>query len=118
MYSHYSGGVAAPSPALVLAPIPRTGPLGDGSPISSNDTQLTLDWLDKLTSTLNLTEAEQEAYEALSVDKENLVEMLTAIRGTVESSDGVASDIIEVGDSTGEHPLSQARLASIYAMTG
>ena len=102
------GGPTTPlGPGVVLPwpPPSRTGPLGDGSPIFPNDTQLTLDWLDKLTTTLNLTEAEQEAYEALSLDKLNLVEMLIVICGTVESSDGVASDFKAAGESTGDHPL-------------
>ena len=86
LLSSVAGGPTTPLVPLVLAPIPRTGPLGDGSPITLNDTQLTLNWLDKLTSTLNLTEAEQGVYKALSSDEENFIQMLSSIRETVETS--------------------------------
>ena len=59
----------------------RTGPLGDGSPITEPDTQLTLQFLDNITSTLNLTKEEEEAYKALSLDGKCLITVLEAIRG-------------------------------------
>ena len=76
----------------------RSGPLGDGSPITANDTALTLQYLDSFASTLNLTEGEKEVFEALSQDKESLIEMLNSIRGRVESAKDNQAEVIEAGN--------------------
>ena len=77
----------------------RSGPLGDGSPITANDTDLTLQYLDSFASTLNLTEGEKEVFEALSQDKESLIEMLNSIRGRVESAKDNQAEVIEAGNA-------------------
>ena len=76
----------------------RSGPLGDGSPITANDTALTLQYLGSFASTLNLTEGEKEVFEALSQDKESLIEMLNSIRGRVESATDNQAEVIEAGN--------------------
>ena len=101
---YYTGGPTIPLAPIILAPIPRTGPLGDGSPITQIDTGLTLDWLDKLTATLNLTDSEQEAYEALSLDGDNLVEMLTAVQRTMDTSGSTDKSILETDKSVHMNP--------------
>ena len=77
----------------------RSGPLGDGSPITANDTDLTLQYLDSFASSLNLTEGEKEVFEALSQDKESLIEMLNSIRGRVESAKDNQAEVIEAGNA-------------------
>ena len=76
----------------------RSGPLGDGTPITANDAELTLQYLDSFASTLNLTEGEKEVFEALSQDKESLIEMLNSIRGRVESAKDNQAEVIEAGN--------------------
>ena len=77
----------------------RSGPLGDGSPITANDTDLTLQYLDSFASTLNLTEGEKEVFDALSQDKESLIEMLNSIRARVESAKDNKAEVIEAGNA-------------------
>ena len=77
----------------------RSGPLGDGSPITENDTELTLQYLDAFASSLNLTEGEKEVFEVLSQDKESLIEMLNSIRGGVESAEDDEVEVIEAGNT-------------------
>ena len=76
----------------------RSGPLGDGSPLTANDTELTLQYLETFASSLNLTEGEKEVFEALSQDKESLIEMLNSIQLGVEDTE---AEVIEAGN-TGE----------------
>ena len=77
----------------------RSGPLGDGSPITANDAELTLQYLDSFASTLNLTEGEKEVFEALSQDKESLIEMLNSIGGRVENAKDSKAEVIEAGNA-------------------
>ena len=77
----------------------RSGPLGDGTPITANDAELTLQYLDSFASTLNLTEGEKEVFEALSQDKESLIEMLNSIRGRVESAKDNKAEVVEAGNA-------------------
>ena len=77
----------------------RSGPLGDGSPITANDADLTLQYLDSFASTLNLTEGEKEVFEALSQDKESLIEMLNSIRGRVENAKDNQTEVTEAGNA-------------------
>ena len=81
------GGPTFPLAPIILAPVPRTGPLGDGSPLTPQDTLLTLNWLDKATSDLNLTEGEREVYQALTLDLDDLVQVITSIREGIENDD-------------------------------
>ena len=73
----------------------RSGPLGDGSPLTANDTELTLQYLETFASSLNLTEGEKEVFEALSQDKESLIEMLNSIRLGVDSVEDIKAEVIE-----------------------
>ena len=75
--------------------MPRTGPLGDGSPLTESDTLLTLQYLDNVTSTLNLTQEEKEAYKALSLDGEGLITVLESIRGDTESLGEVKTEVVD-----------------------
>lgn len=75
--------------------MPRTGPLGDGSPLTEPDTQLTLQYLDNITSTLNLTQEEKEAYKALSLDGESLITVLESIRDDTESLGEVKTEVVD-----------------------
>ena len=73
----------------------RSGPLGDGSPLTANDTELTLQYLETFASSLNLTEGEKEVFEALSQDKESLIEMLNSIQLGVNSVEDTEAEVIE-----------------------
>ena len=88
------GGSTFPLAPIILAPVPRTGPLGDGSPLTPNDTVITINWIDKLASVMNLTNAENEAYETLL--GEDLIQILV---DAMEDSD---VEIIDVGDPAGK----------------
>jgi hypothetical protein len=92
-----TGGPTFPLTPIILAPVPRTGPLGDGSPLTPNDTVITINWIDKLASVMNLTNAENEAYETLL--GEDLIQILV---DTMEDSD---IEIIDVGDPIGKEYL-------------
>ena len=78
----------------------RSGPLGDGSPLTANDTELTLQYLETFASSLNLTEGEKEVFEALSQDKESLIEMLNSIQLGVEDTE---AEVIEAGNKGEEN---------------
>ena len=91
-------GQAAPSPAIgVLSPLQPatraleptinnthlgnlTGPLGDGSPITAEDTTVTLNWLNNILPTLNLTKEEEEMLEVLGSEPKLIIELLTRAR--------------------------------------
>ena len=81
----------------------RSGPLGDGSPLTANDTELTLQYLETFASSLNLTEGEKEVFEALSQDKESLIEMLNSIRLGVDSVEDTEAEVIEAGNKGEEN---------------
>ena len=81
----------------------RSGPLGDGSPLTANDTELTLQYLETFASSLNLTEGEKEVFEALSQDKESLIEMLNSIRLGVDSVEDIEAEVIEAGNKGEEN---------------
>ena len=89
------GGPTLPLAPITLAKVPRTGPLGDGSPLTPDDTLLTINWIDKLASVMNLTNTENEAYETLL--GEDLIQILA---DAMADSD---IEIIEVGDPAGKH---------------
>ena len=57
-----------------------TGPLGDGNPITADDTRVTLDWLNNILPTLNLTKEEEEVVEMLGSEPKFLIEVLTRAR--------------------------------------
>ena len=90
----------------------RSGPLGDGSPLTANDTELTLQYLETFASSLNLTEGEKEVFEALSQDKESLIEMLNSIGGRVESAKDSKAEVIEAGDA-GRESFTESNLTSL-----
>ena len=94
----YAGGPSLPPTGGLALTGVRSGPLGDGTPITANDAELTLQYLDSFASTLNLTEGEKEVFEALSQDKESLIEMLNSIRGRVESAKDNQAEVIEAGN--------------------
>ena len=83
-----TGGPTFPLSPIILAPVPRTGPLGDGSPLTANDTLLTFNWIDKLASTMNLTNSENQAYETLL--GEDLIQILA---DAMEDSDVEIIDV-------------------------
>ena len=77
------GGISAPGlpvVPLVLAPIPRTGPLGDGSPLTVEDTELTINWAKEAAASVNLTEGERAVFETMSHDTEDLLRFLESVR--------------------------------------
>ena len=57
-----------------------TGPLGDGSPITAEDTGVTLNWLNDIIPTLNLTKEEGEMLEVLGSEPKLMIELLTRAR--------------------------------------
>ena len=57
-----------------------TGPLGDGSPITAEDTTVTLNWLNNILPTLNLTKEEEEMLEVLGSEPKLIIELLTRAR--------------------------------------
>ena len=84
------GGISAPGlpvVPLVLAPIPRTGPLGDGSPITPEDTKLTINWANEAAASVNMTEGERAVFEMMSLDTDDLLRFL--------------EDVSKVGDVAG-----------------
>ena len=77
------GGISAPGlpvVPLVLAPIPRTGPLGDGSPLTAEDTKLTINWAKEAAASVNMTEGERAVFETMSHDTEDLLRFLESVR--------------------------------------
>ena len=77
------GGPLAPSVPpvpLLLAPIPRTGPLGDGSPITPEDTKLTINWANEAAASANMTKGERAVFEMMSLDTEELLRFLDSVR--------------------------------------
>ena len=77
------GGISAPGlpvVPLVLAPIPRTGPLGDGSPLTVEDTELTINWAKEAAASVNMTEGERAVFETMSHDTEDLLRFLESVR--------------------------------------
>ena len=77
------GGISAPGlpvVPLVLAPIPRTGPLGDGSPLTAEDTELTINWAKEAAASVNMTEGERAVFETMSHDTEDLLRFLESVR--------------------------------------
>ena len=84
------GGISGPGlpvVPLVLAPIPRTGPLGDGSPITPEDTKLTINWANEAAASVNMTEGERAVFEMMSLDTDDLLRFL--------------EDVSKVGDVAG-----------------
>ena len=65
-----------------------TGPLGDGSPITAEDTRVTLNWLNNILPTLNLTKEEEELVEILGSEPKIMIELLTRAR-----QDGIEADL-------------------------
>ena len=65
-----------------------TGPLGDGSPITAEDTRVTLNWLNNILPTLNLTKEEEEMLEVLGSEPKLMIELLTRAR-----QDGIEADL-------------------------
>ena len=87
------GGPLAPSVPpvpLLLAPIPRTGPLGDGSPITPEDTKLTINWANEAAASANMTKGERAVFEMMSLDTEELLRFLDSVRevGAVDIAGG------------------------------
>ena len=81
------GGISAPGlpvVPLVLAPIPRTGPLGDGSPLTVEDTELTINWAKEAAASVNMTEGERAVFETMSHDTEDLLRFLESVRADGE----------------------------------
>ena len=63
-----------------------TGPLGDGSPITAGDTQVTLDWFNHILPSLNLTKEEEKVVEILGSEPAILIELLSKAREERESA--------------------------------
>ena len=93
------GGTTFPTVPIILAPVPRTGPLGDGSPLTPDDTILTINWVNKAAESLNMTQEEEGVFEAMTLDIDDLMEFLVSVEDAVEE----AIEVMEVGNFAHSH---------------
>ena len=104
------GGISAPGlpvVPLVLAPIPRTGPLGDGSPITPEDTKLTIKWANEAAAFVNMTEGERAVFQTMSHDTDDLLRFLESVREVANVTNLPGKNILHLAsictDTSGVH---------------